>query len=331
MANHIVTVFGGSGFIGRHLVSRLAEQGLTIRVAVRDPEDAHYMMTMGNVGQIVPFATDVGDEATLGAAVNGAQSVINLVGILSEWGQQNFESLHTKGAANVARAAKAAGVQNLVHISAVGANSRAASNYAKTKVAGEDAVNAAFPGATILRPSVVFGPEDGFFNLFAGLARLIFFMPVFGCPSFPSFKVFKSGKIFQINIYGDGGTKFQPVYVGDVADAIVATLTDERAKGQTYELGGPTVYSSVEIMKLILKNIGRRRMLLPIPFWYLATVAWFLQKFPSPLLTCDQVMQLKVDNVVSPEAKTLRDLGVAATPVEAIVPGYLLRFKKSGS
>jgi NADH dehydrogenase len=330
MENRIVTVFGGSGFIGRYLVSRLVKQGFTIRVAVRDPEDARYMMTMGNVGQIVPFAADVGDEATLGPAVRGAQSVINLVGVLSEWGQQSFKNLHTRGASNVAQASRAAGVQNLVHISAIGANAGAASSYARTKLAGEIAVNEKFPGAIIMRPSVVFGPEDGFFNLFAALARLMFFLPVFRCPLLPDLKWFKSGKVLKINFYGDGGTKFQPVYVGDVADAIIAALSDKRAKGKTFELGGPTIYSSVEIMRLILKNIGRRRILVPLPFWYLYTVAWFLQKIPSPLLTCDQVMQLKVDNVVSSGAMTLKDLGLSATPAEAIMPGYLLRFKKAG-
>ncbi len=330
MAKRIITVFGGSGFIGRHLVRRLAVSGATIRVAVRDPEDARYMMTMGDIGQIVPFAADVKNEATLTAAVNGATSVVNLVGLLSEWGQQNFENVHSQGAANVARAAKAAGVEDLVQISAVGANANSESRYAQSKAAGEAAVKAEFPEATIIRPSVVFGSEDKFFNFFAAVSRFTWFMPAFGCPTFPKFKWFQDDKALQIDFYGDGGTKFQPVFVGDVADAIIAALGNAEAKAQTYELGGPTVYSSVEVMNLMLENVGRKRILLPIPFWYLAIVGWFLQKIPAPLLTYDQVKQLEVDNVVAKDAKTLADLGVVATPAEVVLPSYLKRFKKVG-
>jgi uncharacterized protein YbjT (DUF2867 family) len=330
MAKRIVTVFGGSGFIGRHLARRLAAQGAIVRIAVRDPEDARYMMTMGDVGQIVPFAADVRKAATLTAAVTGASSVVNLVGLLSEWGLQNFENVHVQGAANVAKAASVAGVQNFVQISAIGADAGAVALYSQSKAAGEAAVKAEFPGATIIRPSVVFGPEDKFFNLFAGLARFTMFMPAFGCPVMPVLKWFKDGKVLQMDFYGDGGTKFQPVYVGDVADAILAALANKSAKGKTYELGGPKVYSSVEIMNLMLENIGRKRILVPIPLWYLAIVGWFLQKIPVPLLTYDQVMLLKVDNVVSKKAKKLSDLGVNATPAAAILPSYLARFRKVG-
>ena len=330
MKKYIVTVFGGSGFIGRHLVRRLVANGAIVRVVVRNPEAAKYLMTMGNVGQVVPFAANVREEASLEAAVNGAQTVVNLVGVLSEWGKQDFQNIHTQGAANVAKAAATAGVQNLVHISAVGANAGSASRYAQTKVAGEIAVKSEFRNAIIIRPSVVFGPEDGFFNLFAGLARFTYFLPVFGCPALPRFNFCQDGKAFKIDFYGDGGTKFQPVYVGDVAESICAAIDSESSKGQVYELGGPVVYSSVDIMKLILKHIGRKRILLPIPFWYLKIAGWLLQKFPTPLLTYDQVMQLKVDNVVSRKVKTLADLGVKATPVEAILPKYLTRFKKVG-
>ena len=330
MNKYIVTVFGGSGFIGRHLVRNLVNKGALVRVAVRDPESARYLMTMGDVGQVVPFAVNIRDEATLQSAVNGAQAVVNLVGVLSESGRQSFQGLHTQGAVNVAKAAAAANVQSLVHISAVGANSTSASRYAQTKIAGEVAVKSEFPNATIIRPSVVFGPEDGFFNLFAGLARFTFFLPVFRCPAFPNFNFFRDGKAFKIDFYGDGGTRFQPVYVDDVAAAICAAIDQKKAKGQVYELGGPSVYSSVDIMKLILKYIGRKRILLPLPFWYLKIIGWLLQKLPKPLLTYDQVMQLKVDNVVSSKAKTLADLGISATPVEAILPKYLHRFRRAG-
>jgi uncharacterized protein YbjT (DUF2867 family) len=330
MAKRIVTVFGGSGFIGRHLVRRLALQGATVRVAVRDPENARYMMTMGDVGQIVPFAADVRKPETLTAAVYGAESVVNLVGLLSEWGTQNFDNVHHQGAANVAIAAKAAGVPNLVQISAIGADANSASQYGQTKAAGEAAVRTSFPEATILRPSVVFGPEDTFFNLFAGLSRFTWMMPVFGCPVLPKFKWFQDDTALQIDFYGDGGTKFQPVYVGDVADAIIAAFDSDTAKGETYELGGPSVYSSVDLMKLVLENVGRKRLLIPFPQWYLAIVGWFLQKIPAPLLTYDQAMQLGADNVVSESAKTLADLDVTPTPAEAILPDYLARFKKVG-
>ena len=330
MEKFIVTVFGGSGFIGRHLVRRLVQKGATVRVAVRDPEDARYLTTMGNVGQVVPFAANINDRLTLIPAVDGASTVVNLVGVLSEWGQQNFENIHTRGAANVAKVAAISGVDNLVHISAIGANASSPSRYAQTKIAGEKAVKTAFPNAIIIRPSVIFGPEDGFFNLFAGLARFTFCLPVFGCPALPKIKLFKDGRLFKFDFYGHGGTKFQPVYVGDVADAICSAIDDEKSNGQVFEIGGPEVYSSVDIMKLILKYIGRKRILIPIPFWYLKIIGWLLQKFPAPLLTYDQVMQLKIDNVVSRKSKKLADLRVEATPVEAILPKYLARFKKVG-
>ncbi|MDP6258986.1 MAG: complex I NDUFA9 subunit family protein [Rhodospirillales bacterium] len=330
MVKRIVTVFGGSGFVGRHLVRHLTADGATVRVAVRDPEDARYLKIMGDVGQIVPFAADVRNEATLAAAVEGAESVVNLVGILSEWRAQNFANVHTQGAANVAKAAAAADVARLVQISAIGANEKSGARYAQTKAAGEAAIYAEFPNATIIRPSVIFGPEDHFFNFFAGLARFTWVMPVFGCPVIPILKWFTDDAILNIDFYGDGGTKFQPVYVDDVAAAIVSALAAEDAPGKTYELGGPSVYSSVDIMRMLTKIIGRKRLLVPIPFWYLAIWGWLLQKIPAPLLTYDQVKQLEADNVVSEGAKTLADLGVMATPAEAILPGYLSRFKKVG-
>ena len=330
MEKYIVTVFGGSGFIGRHLVRKLIKKGAMVRVAVRDPEGAKYLMTMGNVGQVVPVAVNIYEKETLIPAIDGASVVINLVGVLSEWGQQSFKNIHTQGAANVAKVAAAAGVDKLVHISSIGANASSPSRYAQTKIAGEDAVISEFPNATIIRPSVIFGPEDGFFNLFAGLARFTFFLPVFGCPALPKINFFTGGRVFKFDFYGNGGTKFQPVYVGDVADAICAAIDNKKSNGQVFEVGGPSVYSSVDIMNLILRHIGRKRLLIPIPFWYLKIVGWLLQKFPAPLLTYDQVMQLKIDNIVSQKTKKLSDLGVNATPVESILPQYLTRFKKAG-
>ena len=328
MDKKIVTVFGGSGFIGRHLIKKLADQDFIVRVAVRDPEAAKYLLTMGDIGQIVPIAASILDESTIKNAIKGVDSVVNLVGILAEWGIQSFNNLHTTGASNLAKASSAAGVKNFVHISALGANSKSASLYARTKAAGEQRVLAEFKEAVVLRPSVIFGAEDKFFNLFAAISRFTFFMPAFGCPAFPKLQFFKNGKLISANFYGDGGTKFQPVYVGDVAEAILTVIDNKKAQGNIYELGGPKVYTWVELMRLIFKEIDRKRVLVPIPFWYLYIVGWFLQKLPSPLLTCDQVTQLKINNIVSSELGTFKDLGLLATPVELIIGDYLKRFRK---
>jgi NADH dehydrogenase len=327
MARRVVTVFGGSGFIGRHLVRRLAASGAVVRAAVRDTEAALYLKTMGEVGQIVPFGCDITDPALTAAAVEDAEAVVNLVGILAEFGRRTFQRLHVEGADNVARAARAAGAQHLVQVSALGADGASVSDYARTKAAGEEAVRAAFPDATILRPSVVFGPEDKFFNLFAAIAGLTPALPVFGCPLVPKVTVSGDGAPLRIDLYGAGGTRFQPVYVGDVADAIMAALERAEAPGKTYELGGPKVYSFKDIMDLMLRETGRRRLLVPLPFAVARLYAWFLEKWPQPVLTRDQVRLLERDNVVSAGALTLQDLGVEATAAETILPSYLRRFR----
>ncbi len=328
MARHLATVFGGSGFIGRHLVRRLAAGGSIVRVAVRDPEAASFLKIMGDAGQIVPLAVDVTDPARVAAAVAGAETVVNLVGILFERGGRSFQRLHAEGAANVARAAAAAGVSRLVQVSAIGADEGSPAAYARTKAAGERAAAEAFAGATIVRPSLVFGPEDRFFNRFAGMARFFWVLPVFGCPAIPRVTFFASGRPLEIDIYGDGGTKFQPVYVGDVADAIMNILSDAETRGKTYELGGPKIYSFKEVMELLLDQIGRRRLLLPVPFFAAAMQAWFLEFLPVPPLTRDQLKLLKRDNVVASGALTLEDLGIEATAAEAILPTYLQRFRR---
>lgn len=311
MKNKTVTVFGGSGFVGRHLVKRLAEQGAIIRVAVRDPEAASFLRVSGDVGQIVPVAADVMNEQSVTAAVNGADAVVNLVGILYESGRRTFTAVHEIGAATIAKAAKADGVEALVHMSALGADPLSFADYGRSKAAGEAAVLGAFPDAVILRPSVIFGPEDKFFNLFAGLTRISPILPVFGTDK-------------------PGGTRFQPVFVGDVAEAIGVGLTSRGAGGQVFELGGPTVYSSKEIMEMILKETGRRRLLVPVPLGLMSFQATFLEVLPKPLLTRDQVRLLETDNVVSEGAKTLRDLGIPATAAEAILPTYLFRYRAGG-
>lgn len=329
MRKRTITVFGGSGFVGRHLARRLAADGWTIRIAVRDPEDAAYMKPMGDVGQIVPIPTNVLNEESVARAVEGVDCVVNLVGILSQWGRQKFENIHVTGAANIAKAATAADASRMVHISAVGVDAEALSLYGRTKAAGEAAVREAFPAAVILRPSVIFGPEDSFFNLFAGLARFTPALPVFGCPVIPKLTWFSDKGTVHCDIYGDGGTKLQPVYVGDVADAIVNALKTSAAAGETYELGGPQVYSSKEIMELLLKHIQRKRWLIPIPFFWLSFYAWFLEKWPETIITCDQINQLKTDNVAGSDAKGLADLGVEATGADTILPSYLTRFQLS--
>ena len=327
MARRVVTVFGGSGFLGRHLVQRLAASGAIVRVAVRDTEDALYLKPLGDVGQIVPVTASVANQASVEAAVDGADAVVNLVGILYEWSKNTFERIHAQGAGTVAAAAKAAGAGKLVHISAIGADPQSDSLYARSKAAGEQAVREAFPEASIFRPSVIFGPEDTFFNLFAGLSRITPFLPVFGCPLIPKITLFQDDNLIDIDFFADGGTKFQPVYVGDVADAIMAALEAPEAQGQTYELGGPQVYSYKQVMELLLENIGRKKILAPYPFGLAAFWAFFLEMWPKPLFTRDQIKLLRKDNVVGSSAKTFRDLGIEPTAAEAILPSYLRRYR----
>ncbi len=300
-----VTVFGGSGFLGRYIVERLADEGVVVTVAVRDPERAKFLMPLGNVGQIVPVAASVTHQASVDATVAGADAVINLVGILHQRGRRSFKAIHADGAARVARAAAAAGARHMVHLSALGADPRAPSEYARSKAAGEAAVREAFPTATILRPSIIFGPEDGFFNLFAGLARISPVLP----------------------LYGGGHTRFQPVYVGDVADAVMHLPSPG---GATYELGGPQVYSFAELLRLMLRHIDRRRILLPLPYSVGAMQAFFFEFLPNPPLTRDQLRQLRTDNVVSPEALSFADLGIAPTALDVVLPTYLKRYRRGG-
>jgi len=305
MNTNLVTVFGGSGFVGRHTVRALAKAGWRIRVAVRHPNRAFFLRPLGAVGQIDIIKCDITDPDQVARALHGADAAVNLCGILFQGGQ-TFEDLQADGAANVAQAASAAGLGALVHVSALGADSESDSEYAVTKAEGEEAVREAFPKAVILRPSIVFGPEDGFFNKFAAMARFL--------PALP--------------LIGGGRTRFQPVFVGDVARAIVTGLS--RQDGRTYELGGPAVYSFKELLQLILRETGRRRILVPLPFGLAMLKAAFLQILPKPLLTMDQVRLLKKDNVVSPTAPGLAELGITPTSVEAVVPSYLWRFHPKG-
>jgi NADH dehydrogenase len=308
MATRVVTVFGGSGFIGRHLVRRLARRDWVVRVAVRHPSRAQFLKPMGDVGQIAPLRARIEDPMSVQAALDGAQAAVNLVGILYERGRRSFAAVHARGAQHVAEAAAAAGVERLVQVSAIGADRHAAAEYARSKAAGEAAVRTAFPSATVLRPSVVFGPEDDFFNRFAAMARL--------SPALP--------------LIGGGRTRFQPVYVGDVAEAIARSLERPEAQGRIYELGGPKVYTFKELMEILLHEIRRRRLLIPVPFALAALQGAVLECLPVPPLTRDQVRLLRRDNVASPDLPGLRDLGIEPTALEIVIPAYLDRFRPGG-
>ena len=308
MAARLVTVFGGSGFIGRYIIQRLAQRGWLIRVAVRRPDAALFLKPLGDVGQITPIAVNLRDDASVAAAVDGAEAAINLVGILYESGRQTFAAVHVEGARRAAAAAKAAGAQRFIQMSAIGADARSPSDYARSKAAGEAAVRVVFAEASIVRPSIVVGPEDDFFNRFAAMARLSPVLP----------------------LIGGGRTRFQPVYVGDVADAFLKLIEDPATRGRTYELGGPRVYSFKELLQLMLRETRQRRLLVPLPFALADLQAAVLELLPRPPLTRDQVRMLRRDNVVAPGASTLADLGIRPTAIEIVIPSYLDRYRSGG-
>jgi len=312
IGDRLVTVFGGSGFVGRHVVRALAKDGWRVRVAVRRPDLAGHLQPLGGVGQIVAVQANLRFPESVAQAVRGADAVVNLVGILSESGKQRFEAVQAKGPQVVAEAAKAAGVARFVQMSAIGADRASKAQYGQTKAAGEQAVLETFPDAAILRPSIVFGPEDDFFNRFAAMARF--------SPALP--------------LIGGGTTRFQPVFVGDVAQTVAKALRGELAAGLPYELGGPEVLTFKQILEYVLQVTDRSRLLLPLPFGLAKAQAKILQLLPNAPLTVDQVTMLETDNVVSDEARaagrTLEGLGITPAPIEAVVPSYLWRFRKTG-
>lgn len=308
----LVTVYGGSGFLGRHVVRALAKRHYRIRVAVRRPELAGHLQPLGRVGQIHAVQANLRHGPSVEAAARDAHVLINLVGILAEGGRQKFNTVHAYGAEQVALATSAHGAR-LVHVSAIGADEHSEARYARSKAAAEALVHAAQPAAVIMRPSILFGPEDDFFNRFAALAR---FSPV-------------------LPLIGGGLTKFQPVFVGDVAAAIADAVDGKARAGATYELGGPDVKTFKELMRFTLATIERRRLLAPVPFFAAKLKALGLQFMPPPLtLTPDQVELLRTDNIVSDtarnEGRTLQAFGIKPEPIEAIVPSYLWRFRKAG-
>jgi uncharacterized protein YbjT (DUF2867 family) len=307
----LVAVFGGSGFLGRHVVRALAKRGYRVRVAVRRPELAGYLQPMGRVGQIHAVQANLRYPDSVKAAVGDADAVINLVGILFERGAQRFDSVMTRGAETVARAAQAIAAP-LVHVSAIGADEKSSSRYAKAKAEGERLVLAAHQAAVIVRPSIVFGPEDDFFNRFAALARI--------APALP--------------LVGGGLTRTQPVFAGDVGEAIARAVDGDLRTGIVYEFGGPGVRTFKELMQFVLATTQRRRLLVPVPFGLMKLQASILQFLPKPPITPDQVELLKRDNVVSDDARrerrTLEGIGITPESIEVIVPTYLWRFRKTG-
>jgi uncharacterized protein YbjT (DUF2867 family) len=304
-----VTVFGGSGFIGRYVVRRLAAEGWVVRVAVRDAIAAAFLKTAGNVGQVVPMRVDItSEDVVLETAIAGSDVVVNLVGILYESRRRSFQAIHAEAPGRLARIAARVGVARFVQMSALGADPNSPSLYARSKAAGEAGVLAAFPAATIIRPSIVFGPEDGFFNRFACMARY--------SPALP--------------LIGGGKTRFQPVYVGDVAEGMATALADPKTMGQIFELGGPQTYSFRELMEILLAQIQRKRWLVPIPFPIAAVQGAVLSILPNPPLTRDQVKLLKRDNVISGLFPGLTELQVQPTALEAVISSYLDRFRPGG-
>ncbi|HET7850454.1 MAG TPA: complex I NDUFA9 subunit family protein [Pseudolabrys sp.] len=307
----LVTVYGGSGFLGRHVVRALAKRHYRIRVAVRRPELAGHLQPLGRVGQIHAVQANVRYQPSVEAAARDADILINLVGILFERGRQRFDAVHVAAAEHVAAVAKARGAR-MVHVSAIGADKNSPSRYGRTKALAEERVLSAAPSATIMRPSILFGPEDDFFNRFAAMARMSPVLP----------------------LVGGGHTRFQPVFAGDVAEAVAKAADGEARAGTIYELGGPEVKTFKELMQFVLATVERRRLLLPLPFAIARLQAMFLQFLPKPPLTPDQVELLRSDNVVSADAardgRTLEGLGINPEPIAAIVPTYLWRFRRTG-
>lgn len=312
--SRLVTIYGGSGFIGRYIARRMAKQGWRVRVAVRNPNDAGFVRTYGVVGQVEPVFCNIRNDASVAAVMYDSDAVVNCVGILAEKGKNKFDAVQAEGPERIARIAAEQGVAQMVHISAIGADSDSRSDYARTKALGEEAVLKHMPRAVILRPSLVFGPEDGLFNRFAGMARLAPILPIAG-----------------------GNTLFQPVYVDDIAHAAEMGVTGHAASG-IYELGGPEVETMRELMVRMLAVIRRRRIVMNLPFWLAHIMAFgfdmvqllSLGLISNGVLTRDQLRNLAHDNVVSDDARDFESLGIRPTPMQAILPEYLWRFRKGG-
>ncbi len=308
----LIALIGGSGFVGRHVARALARRGYRIRVACRRPDLAGHVQPLGTPGQVMPVQANVRYPASLAAACDGAYAVINLTGVLYSSGAQGFDAIHVFGAEASAKAARAAKARLFIQMSALGASPHSSSGYAKSKAEGEMRAKASFPGAIIIRPSIIFGPEDSFFNRFAALSRF--------APALP--------------LIGGGSTKFAPVFVGDVAEAFARLVDRGEASGRTYELAGPEVLTFKQLMEFTLETVGRKRLLIPVPWAVARLQGLILGLLPKPLLTADQVELLRTDNVVSEQAaqetRTLQGLGIVPAGIEGIVPTYLYRYRKAG-
>lgn len=315
MANRLVTVFGGSGFIGRYIVKNLVAAGDRVRVAVRNPNQAMFLRPMGDVGQVVPMQANIRDDASVAAAIAGADAVVNAVGTYRQSGKQTYDNVHVAGAQRIAEAATANGVARLVHISGIGTDAGSPSAYVRSKAAGEAATRTGFAATTTVRCSVVFGREDSILNRLAALARLSPVMPLFG------------------NLPTDAGSsKLQPVYVVDVAAAVRQILDDETSAGGTYELGGPRIMTYRELVETVLREAGRRRILAPLPFAVAKTMASVLETvLPVSPITRDEIILLEADNIVSEDAPGFADLGIEPTSLETVAPSYLRRFRRGSS
>lgn len=305
MRNKIITVFGGSGFLGRSVVQRLTQQGARVRVAVRNTDHGNHLRVYGDVGQVMPIQVTLSDAENIEAVCKGSHAVINLLGILYEKGISTFEAVHVKAIENIATACAKHSINRLIHISALGADLKSESNYARTKALGEKKGQAAFKEMTIIRPGLLFGAGDDFFNRFADLAKVA---PL-------------------LTLFDKGETKLQPVYVGDVAQGIMAALTDSTTKGKLYELGGDQTFTFKELMELLLQFIGRPKPIISLPDPLGRGFSHILQFMPKPLVTPDQLRFLKKDAVVGKKSKTLKDLGITPKHLEAIVPPYLAPYK----
>lgn len=309
MQDRIVTIFGGAGFVGRYVVRLLAQQGWIVRIAQRHAEDASFLKPAGNVGQILLVNSNILDEKSVRRALDGACAVINLVGILAPSGRQQFSKIHTEGAARIAKIAGQVGIERLLHMSALGADPHSSSSYARSKGLGELEVLKAFPSATIFRPSILFGPEDQFFNRFAQMARISPFLP----------------------LIGGGKTRFQPLYIEDMAKAMAHALHQSESRGRIYELGGPHAYSFRELMERMAGFIGRQPILLPIPFILAYPLAAMMQWMPGAPLTLDQVRLLRRDNVLSGKYPGCIDLGIEPQVLSDLLLSYLSIYRKDGS
>jgi len=308
MKQKIATIFGATGFIGRHLIRRLTEKDFRIIVATRSPYLHGYLKPLGDPGQIDLERVNLFDEKTLKVLLKNSTVVVNLVGILYETRKQKFENIHSKFPELLSKLCNEHGIEKFIHLSALGINEDVKSMYMRTKLQGEKNILNNFDNSIILRPSIVFGPEDNFFNQFASLSQFLPFLP----------------------LIGGGQTKFQPIYVGDVAKAIATILETEEIDNKIYELGGAEIFTFQQLMNILLKEIQKRRFLIPIPFSIAKFMARILQLFPKPLITTDQIEMLKEDNIVSNNYGTLRDLNIEPTTIESILPHYIYRFRKGG-